>query len=180
MQPHEPAASDPTGDKPASPHRCPASTCSRGPECGGGAGVLHTLPAALKIPNDDFTAGLTGSWGSDQAARATVFVSSAPANCCAEVALHLRLTIAPNYAAGYEFNCSVVPSKPYMEIVRWEGSLGATAVGSTLTLYKNGVAVVTGSDATHTDGAPGIGFYLQFQTGINDDAWVSNFAANAF
>jgi hypothetical protein len=56
--------------------------------------------------------------------------------------------------------------------------LGATAVGSTLTIYKNGVVVGSATDPTYTDGAPGIGFFLQYDTGIITDWGFTNFAAN--
>jgi hypothetical protein len=153
-------------------------------------------------PFDDSTAVLSGSWASDQEALATIYVSSVPPGCCAEVELHLRFRMTANYATGYEFNCSVVPASPYMEIVRWPGPkgtsisdytyvarrsdigcvngdvLGASAVGLILTLYKNGVPVISGTDATYLDGAPGIGFFVHNQTEIIANYGFTNFVAS--
>ncbi len=151
---------------------------------------------------DDSIAMLSGSWGNDQAAVATVYVNPIPTKCCPEVELHLRRTIQPHYSGGYEFTCSVTPASTYMGIVRWPGAIGtsldsfvtvagrndmgcadgdvlaATAVGSTLTFYKNGTPVLSGTDTTYTGGAPGIGFFLAYQTGIISNWGFTNFAAN--
>ncbi len=164
--------------------------------------VFGTQHGDSANPFDDSIAVLSGTWGDDQAASATVFVSSVPMKCCPEVELHLRRTISPHFSGGYEFNCSVTPVSTYMGIVRWPGPigatidsfttiaarsdmgcadgdvLGATAVGSTLTFYKNGVPVLSGTDATYTGGAPGVGFFLQYQTGIIANWGFTNFSAN--
>jgi hypothetical protein len=153
-------------------------------------------------PYDDSIAHLSGTWGSDQAAIATVFVTSAPTRCCAEVEVHLRRTIAPHSSTGYEFQCSVAQGNPYMYIVRWPGPsepnldayvaiaertdmgcangdvLAASAVGSTLTLYKNGAVAISGTDATYASGAPGVGFFVQNGSGNIADWGFSNFAAD--
>jgi len=141
-------------------------------------------------PFNDSVALLTGSWGNDQVAQATLYVTSTPASCCVEVELRLRSTITAHSSTGYEFGCSIASSSPYMGITVWPGELqptlndyptvafrgdtgcvdgdvlGATAVGSTLTFFKNGEAVLSGTDTTFSEGAPGIGFFLHNQTGI--------------
>jgi len=127
----------------------------------------------------DPSAALTGTWTGDQTAQATVFVGSTPTNCCHEVELRLRMTISSHLATGYEIICSVVPSSPYFQIVRWNGALGdftyvnttgngycakgdvlkATISGSTITVFKNGAQVLQGTDGTFSTGSPGLGFY---------------------
>jgi hypothetical protein len=144
----------------------------------------------------DSAAILTGVWGNNQGAQATVYVTTTLGSWT-EVELHLRFSVAAHNLAGYEFECSVAPGDPYMDIVRWNGPLGnytplvhglngcangdvlgATAVGSTLTLYKNGVVQLTATDTVFPSGAPGIGAYLQNQPGTNANYGLSNFAAN--
>jgi hypothetical protein len=165
--------------------------------------AFGTQPGDSSNPFDDSTALLTGHWGDDQSAQATVYVTSAPQNCCAEVELRLRSTITPHNLSGYEFNCSVARSTPYMQIGVWPGPLGsslsdyplvaertdmgcadgdvlkATAVGSTLTIFKNGVPVLSGTDVRFSSGAPGVGWFVN-QTGINADFGFSSFAASDF
>ena len=165
-------------------------------------------------PFNDSTALLTGSWASDQAAQATVYVSSTPTRCCAEVELRLRSTMTAHNAGGYEFLCSTASSNPYMAIMVWPGALqanledypqlayrgdigcvdgdvlAATAVGSTLTFFKNGDTVLTATDTTFPDGAPGVGLFLHNQstgvigsvvanlTGMSASYGFTNFAAS--
>jgi hypothetical protein len=142
----------------------------------------------------DPTAVLTGTWGADQQAQATVKLTTGISACCHEVELRLRSTITAHSAKGYEINCSVASGSPYVQIVRWNGPLGsftyvnttgatgcangdvlkATIVGSTITVYKNGTQVLQGTDSTYTSGAPGIGFYDQA-----DNYWY-NFGFSSF
>ena len=71
----------------------------------------------------DPTAILTGAWGSDQTAIATVRIRKTPTGtCCHEVELRLRTTISPLSITGYEAYCSVMPSYPYCHIARWNRS----------------------------------------------------------
>lgn len=127
----------------------------------------------------DPTAVLTGTWGADQTAEATVRIPRVNPDCCHEVELRLRTTVVAHSITGYEINCSVATRQPYMEIVRWNGPINsfdyvartrdagcadgdvlrATIVGNAITLYKNGVQVLQGMDAHYASGAPGIGFY---------------------
>lgn len=132
----------------------------------------------------DSTAILTGSWSPDQSAQATIKVVSGSAQCCHEVELRLRTVISAHSITGYEINCSVDGSK-YLQIVRWNGPLGnfdyvtalstgckngdvlrAKIVGDVISVYKNDVLILQGTDSTFKQGAPGIGFYDD-----QDDNW---------
>jgi hypothetical protein len=153
----------------------------------------------------DSIAALTGSWGPDQGVQAKISAQSGRYSPWVEVEIHLRQTITAGNATGYEFYCSLAPSQPYFTIVVWPpnsgpdhpgGSytqianrtdigcadgdvLGATAVGSTLTFYRNGVPVLTASDSAYlSGGAPGIGFFVNQNTGISTTFGFSNFAAD--
>jgi len=127
----------------------------------------------------DPTAILTGTWNSDQQVQATVKIDTSQSACCHEVELRLRGTITAHSITGYEINCSVSNSSPYVQIVRWNGprsnftyvstndSTGcangdvfkATISGSTITVSKNGTQILQGTDSTYRSGSPGIGFY---------------------
>lgn len=141
----------------------------------------------------DPSAVLTGTWTADQTAQATVYVGSTPQDCCHEVELRLRMTIAPHSISGYEINCSIVPTNQYIQVVRWNGALGdftyvgwgtgycangdvlkATISGSTITVYKNGTQVTQTTDSAFTNGTPGVGFY------DNADSSWSNFGFSKF
>lgn len=147
----------------------------------------------------DPTAVLTGTWGPDQQAQATVKINSSQPNCCHEVELRLRTTITAHSITGYEINCSVSSSNPYMQIVRWNGPLNsftyvnasgngniscangdlikATIKGSTITVYKNGAQVLQATEGTFTSGNPGIGFYDNVDLNWSYFGF-SNFSAN--
>jgi hypothetical protein len=133
-----------------------------------------SLPSQYADP----TAVLAGAWGPNQTAQATIRVTTPPASCCHEVELRLRTTIAAHSITGYEILCSVVNSDQYLQIVRWNGPLNdftyvntlstscangdvlkATMNGSIITVYKNGVQILQGTDSTFMSGNPGIGFY---------------------
>ena len=153
-------------------------------------GDVRTTPGfafGVDLPSKyaDPTAVLTGRWGANQRARGTVRVKNPPAICCQEVELRLRTTITPHSMTGYEINCSVVASNAYLQIGRWNGPLNdvsavgeakvgcvdgdvleATVIGSTITVYKNGVQVLEANDSKYTTGNPGIGFYDD-----RDDFW---------
>jgi len=135
-------------------------------------------------PYDDSTAVLAGTWGSNQMAQATVYTVSQTQALAEEVELRLRTTITSHRITGYEFDYRVTSDgSQYIGIVRWNGPLNrftylthdpctvcgpglhngdtikATAIGSTLTLYINGVNYVQVNDSTYTGGSPGIGFW---------------------
>jgi hypothetical protein len=135
-------------------------------------------------PYNDSTAILTGAWGSNQMAQATVYTTNQTRAHEEEVELRLRTTITPHNVTGYEFDYRVTSDgSQYIVIVRWNGDLNdftyltpmlcsvcgpglhngdevmATAVGSTLTLYINGVQYLQATDSTYMSGSPGIGFW---------------------
>jgi hypothetical protein len=145
----------------------------------------------------DPTAVLKGAWAQDQQVQATVKVRGAYGRaCCKEVELLIRMTITRNSITGYELNCSVVRTAPYLALVRWNGPLNdftylvtntttcvnrdilkLTAVGNTFTVYKNGVQVLQGTDATFQKGSPGVGFYNSVDTNWSGFG-LSNFSAS--
>ena len=146
----------------------------------------------------DPTAVLKNAWAQDQQVQATVKVRGAFGRaCCKEVELLIRMTIARNSITGYELNCSVVSAGPYLTLVRWNGPLNnftyivrnattscvngdvlkLTAVGNTFTVYKNGVQVLQGTDATFQKGSPGVGFYNSVDTNWSGFG-LSNFSAS--
>ena len=134
----------------------------------------------LVKPYDDSTCVVAGSWGPDQTVQATVAVRATDSSSWEEVELRLRTTITAHSITGYEINCSVKGGSPYMQIVRWNGPMGswsqlnganvgcsngtvikATISGSTISVYRNNVPVMSWNDSTFKTGAPGMGFFLQ-------------------
>ncbi len=150
------------------------------------------------VDYDDSTAILAGTWGANQMAQAQIHVVSQGSNIFEEVEIRLRTSISAHSITGYEINCSVVPSNPYNQIVRWNGPLGsftqlnggstgcadgdvleATIVGNTITSYKNGVQLLQWTDSTFSSGSPGMGFYIQGgSTSQESDYGFSNFTAS--
>lgn len=149
----------------------------------------------------DSSAVLTGTWGADQEATATVHVTNAPnsSSIFQEVEIRLRTNITANSITGYEINCSVSAnsSNYYIQIVRWNGPLAswtqlngaqdhcvdgdtlkASIKGSEISVYHNGNLVSTASDSTFASGSPGIGFFLQGTTGTNATYGFTSFAAD--
>ncbi len=148
----------------------------------------------------DSTAILTGTWGPNQTAQATVSVinASSVSGVFEEVELRLRTTISANSITGYEINSSVStnPANSYIQIVRWNGPLGsftqlggtsqhcvngdvlqAKINGNTITAYRNGVQVLQVTDNTFSSGSPGIGFFLQGATGLDANYGFSSYSA---
>jgi hypothetical protein len=137
----------------------------------------------------DATALLTGAWGSDQTASATVHTINQNDACYQEAELRLRSALSAHVNKGYEigFKMSQTDSA-YLIIVRWNGPLGsydylykgtgtqfgvkdgdivmAKIVGNVITAYINGVqkaqADITSIGGTvYTTGNPGMGFNLE-------------------
>lgn len=148
----------------------------------------------------DSTAVLTGTWGPDQTVQATVVCTNpqTSSSVFTEVELRLRTTITPNSITGYECNASVSANSNnfYMQIVRWNGPVGsfteldgreiqvqngdiikATSVGSTITIYLNGLPQFSVNDSMFPTGNPGIGMFLQGAAGINANYGLTNFSA---
>jgi hypothetical protein len=135
---------------------------------------------------DDSIAVLTGTWGPNQSAQATVYTVNQPSgNVFEEVELLLRFQITSGVARGYEVNFSI--NQGYAQVVHWNGALdsyrsvdsraiptlrtgdmvAATVTGMTtptIALYLNGALLFSVTDTGANpwiDGNPGIGFYLQ-------------------
>lgn len=152
---------------------------------------------------DDSTALLTGAWGPDQTAQATVHRTNKDDDgVYQEVELRLRSRLAPHNATGYEvmFRCSK-SAKAYCNIARWDGILGAwmmlkttegsqygvadgdvvkaSIAGQVITVWINGVQVTRARDYLFTHGNPGMGFYLEKATGVNGQCGFSTFTATS-
>jgi hypothetical protein len=149
----------------------------------------------------DSTAVLKGAWGPDQTAQAVVVTGNQNISAVEEVELRLRTTINPHSITGYEITFRNAAPGGYVAIVRWNGPLGsfaslasgnnsyhgisngdvvkASIVGNTITAYVNGVVVSQATDATFTNGSPGIGFDLDGATGINANYGFSSFNATS-
>ena len=154
----------------------------------------------------DATATLqTMSWAQDQKATAIVFATAAPMDeCFQEVELRLRTVISAHSIAGYEIIYKFsTNSSGYMQIVRWNGTVGdftvlqtfygqqfgvtngdtvmATIVGNVITAYKNGVLQGQATDSTYSNGSPGMGFNLENApsgcSGTNPTYGFSSFSA---
>lgn len=166
-----------------------------------GLAIGHQVGASYT----DATALLTGAWNPDQQATGTVYASGTLDEACySEVELRLRSAVTAHNSRGYEISFKVSPtSSAYLIIVRWNGALGdftflfnssgaqygvkqgdvvtATVVGNVITAYKNGVQLAQVTDATYTDGSPGMGFNLENGApgcaGTNDRYGFSSYSA---
>ena len=151
---------------------------------------------------DDPAAVLTGSWGRNQAARATVFSRNPTEDYFQEVEIRLRSSISPNWCDGYEvfWRCSQSDAA-YAEIVRWNGKVAdftslarrvgshfgvkhgdtveATIVGNVITSYINGVEVLSVTDDAVAQGSPGVGFNF-FVGNTNVDHGFSSFEVDTY
>ncbi|HTI72494.1 MAG TPA: hypothetical protein VMF06_21140 [Candidatus Limnocylindria bacterium] len=134
---------------------------------------------------DDATALLTGIWGPNQTASATVFATHRMSgNVYEEVEIRLRSSLSPHRCTGYEVLFSLKPDAGcYVQIVRWNGPLGdftyvattggpqyvlhsgdtvkASVTNQTITACINGTAVLQGTDTHFAGGSPGIGIFIQ-------------------
>jgi len=153
-------------------------------------------------PYNDSIAALKGTWGATQTACAIAYTVNQNSSIQEEVEVHLRKTISSHTSTGYEFDFRVTSDgSQYMVIVRWNGALNsftnltsiltgpgirngdricASAIGSNLAVYVNGVQVMTATDSTYTNGSPGIGFWNHGGTVANDaDYGFSAFTAQS-
>ena len=129
----------------------------------------------------DPTALLTGDWGPDQTAEATVYSRNQTKTQWQEVEIRLRSSLSAHRCTGYEilFRC-LKTEDAYMEVVRWNGLVGdftylsrnrglqygvangdvikATIIGNNIKVYINGKLLDTVNDDTFATGNPGIGF----------------------
>jgi hypothetical protein len=153
-------------------------------------GETHPHPGPARYA--DATALLTGTWGPNQTAQATVYINNA--YNFPEVEFRLRSSLSPHQCDGYEITFSLAPNS-YLLIVRWNGPLGnytvlsnpsgaqyqakagdvvkATIAGSVITAYKNGVQMGQATDTIYKTGNPGMGFNEQ----VNGDYGYTNFTA---
>jgi hypothetical protein len=160
----------------------------------------HAYGAVLTPGNyNDPTALLTGSWGANQTAEATVYSTIQSDTDYDEVELRLRSALSAHVCTGYEIDFRVSSSpKAYLAIVRWNGALGnftylvtyrgsrygvsngdvikASMVGTTITVYKNGIQIGGATDHTYATGAPGIG--MDGPIGTNRNWGFSSFTAS--
>ncbi len=152
----------------------------------------------LSAGYDDCIAHLTG-FAADQYAEATLHVASGytPPDSH-EIELLLRFEITAHSARGYEINNGW--NGAYSQIVRWNGALNdftylttngpgfgalvegdvirAEAVGSKITVYKNGSEVMQATDSTWSDGNPGMAFFIRPGSGAQPKSYCfSSFTA---
>lgn len=151
---------------------------------------------------DDPAAVLTGTWGRNQAARATVYSVNPTDDYFQEVEIRLRSSIASNWCDGYEvfWRCSQSEAA-YAEIVRWNGRIAdftslaravgpqfgvkhgdiveATIVGNVIRSYINGVEVLSVTDDRFAQGSPGVGFNF-FVGDTNVDHGFSSFEVDTY
>ncbi len=151
---------------------------------------------------DDPTAVLSGAWGPNQLARATVFSRNPTDQYFQEVEIRLRSSMTPHSCTGYEvfFRC-LKTDAGYAEIVRWNGAIGeftslkkligpqygvrdddvieASIVGSSITGYINGVEVISATDDRYPTGSPGIGFNF-FVGDTNVDHGLRSFEVDTY
>ncbi len=130
----------------------------------------------------DATALLTGEWGADQIAMATVYADKTYFRDYPEVELRLRSSLSAHICSGYEIAFSVAgkTEKAYLILVRWNGPVGdftylkdlkgpqygvrngdvikAEIKGSTITAYINGMEMAHVTDSVYRSGNPGMGF----------------------
>ena len=140
---------------------------------------------------NDCIAHLSG-FAANQYAQATLHVASGytPPDSH-EIELLLRFEITAHSARGYEINNGW--NGAYSQIVRWNGPLNdftyltttgpgfgalvegdvirATAVGSTITVYKNGAQVMQATDPTWSDGNPGLAMFIRPGTGAQPKSY---------
>lgn len=168
---------------------------------GGSVGVdwnnVRTTPglafaSTIVSTTDDDIAVLTTSFHLNQFVQGTVFRAGGyvpPDNH--EIELLLRFVISPGVARGCEVNWNPGGN---IEMVKWNGPLGdfdtpveggnignpATGdvlrvemVGTTVTVFKNGVSVASTTFTGMNDGQPGIGFFPRTGATLSSLGWSS-------
>jgi hypothetical protein len=158
--------------------------------------------AATAGDYDDPTAVLSGAWGPNQHARATVFCRNPTDRYFQEVEIRLRSSITPHSCTGYEvFWRALKTDEGYAEIVRWNGAIGdftslarhvgaefgvkdgdlveASVEGNVLRGFINGVEVITATDDVFENGAPGVGFNF-FVSNTNVDHGFTSFEVDTY
>ena len=170
--------------------------------------AFGTQPGTAGSPGfADSWALLSGAWGPDQTAQATINDPSPNDNCHQENELVLRGNLSAHSATGYEVTVKAADdASSYLIIVRWNGAYGdftylanlqgsayavktgdvfkATIVGNIITAYINGVQKAQVTDYWYATGHPGMGFYLGHDNsaicaGTNAGYGFSNYTAVA-
>ena len=164
------------------------------------AGLAFGTQSGHSEVYDDSTAVLKGTWGPNQTAQATVKILPKVTSAIQELELRLRTTITPHSITGYELCFRAVHPGGYMAIVRWNGPLGnfttlttnnkayqglqnsdvikASIIGSTITVWVNGVVVGEATDSKFMSGCPGVGFWLsKGPASTNSDYGFTSFSA---
>ncbi len=170
--------------------------------------AFGTQPGTAGSPGfADSWALLSGAWGPDQTAQATINDPSPNDNCHQENELVLRGNLSAHSATGYEVTVKAADdASSYLIIVRWNGAYGdftylanlqgsayavktgdvfkATIVGNVITAYINGVQKARVTDYWYATGHPGMGFYLGHYNsaicaGTNAGYGFSNYTAVA-
>lgn len=153
---------------------------------------------------DDSTAIMVGTWGNDQEVWATVIApTGGTSDTDKEIELRLRSTMTAHSSTGYEAQLTAfqtTTSACASSFVRWNGAVNnftqiaggtltgsqclhtgdvirATAIGTTLEYFINGMLRFTNTDATYASGAPGIGSFIQTGSGLVMDFGFSAFGA---
>jgi hypothetical protein len=165
--------------------------------------AFGTVPGTVAFA--DSWALLTGTWGPDQTAMATIKDQNPLTTCYQEHELVLRGNLSAHSATGYEITTRATnDGNSYLLIARWNGPLKnftmltmlsgstygvktgdvfkATIVGNVITAYINGVQKAAITDNAFATGQPGMGFYLGIQPscpGTNSDFGYTNYTAAA-
>jgi hypothetical protein len=137
--------------------------------------------------HNDSIALMAGTWEPDLSVQAVVHTESP--SFTGKLELLLRGTLSAHSANLYQFTCAA----GYTEIIRWNGGLDnltvldhnpsarckdgdtfkASAIGSTLTSYINGVQVNQATDTEYSSGAPGIGFFVDNSSANREQGFLS-------
>lgn len=165
------------------------------------------IEASTHANLDDPTAIVQGAWGNDQEAWGTVVApTGGTSNTDKEIELRLRTTIAAHSITGYELQLTpfqTTTSGCSTTWIRWNGALNdftpiaggtqfggaaaqclhtgdiirATAIGTTLEYFINGILRFTNTDSTYSSGSPGIGSFILTGGGLTIDYGFSAFGA---
>lgn len=96
-------------------------------DCNAIAGFVFGTQTGAAGYNDSIcTAAGAGTWGPNQSVTVVVKFSGTNHAAQEETEAHINTTITANSITGYEGNCSMQASNPYMQIVRWNGPLATT------------------------------------------------------
>lgn len=176
----------------------------------GDCAITNGIAHGKHVPTQfaDPTAILTGTWPADHEAEGIIQgVDTQGGTCGAEVEIRTRSVVSAGVNRGIEFLWSTRTASNYLQIVRWNGPLGdfdllyntdpgvtptngftlrGRSVGTTHTVeILNGVGSIVFTDAvtdaTFSDGNPGMGFYIGSSClgdlGPEDDFGFESYAA---